>query len=103
MKKEEYIKLGITDNEVIRALQNLHGKDLERERKKAINSGGANIGLLRKTIKDTIILLKKENSLERVLSVATNCFYYESKARQQEDATLKEKEVESGIENKDNV
>lgn len=89
MKKEEYIKLGITDNAVIRELQNLHGRDLEKLRRN-VRTGGADNAGIREAIKRTVRLLESKSNLERVLLFVSDCYRQEIEGK-------------NDIENKDNV
>lgn len=119
MKKEDLIKIGITDNEVIRKIQELNGLDREKERKKALNANGC--GKTREAIKNIIALLRSEGSLRRVLNIATSCYYHETtnktvpvpEIEPEQSAelievsetieALGENEVTEAIEDKDNI
>ncbi len=117
MKKEDLIKLGITDDEVIRKIQELNGLDREKERKKALNANGC--GKTREAVKNIIALLRSEGSLRRVLNTASSCYYNETvkksaldipQAQNTEEIEMlnilensEKNEVAEGIEDKDNV
>lgn len=76
MKKEDLINLGITDNEVIRQIQIMNGKDREAERKKVLNENGCR--KVREAVKSMVSLLRNEKSLRRVLNIASSCYYHET-------------------------
>lgn len=84
MKKEDLIKLGITDNEVIRQIQIMNGKDREAERKKALNANGC--GKTREAVKIILSLLREEKSLRRVLNTVSSCYYHETAKKSTIDA-----------------
>lgn len=107
MTKEFLINLGITDNEVIRQIQNMNGQDVQRERQKALEQNGKK--QMREAITDFLFLLKSEHSLSRLLQVASNCYYREQERIRQkkfdevEQQPQKNEVAENSIENKDNV
>lgn len=97
MKKEDLIKLGITDNEVIRKIQELNGLDREKERKKALNANDC--GKTREAVKNMVSLLREEKSLRRVLNTASSCYYHETSKKSTLDTLQKQTSEEVELSN----
>ena len=87
MKKEELKALGITDSAVIREIQAIHGKDMEKLKQKILSSGEIEADKTREAIKSMIAVLESPGSLEKVLNTAVSRYHFETVNRKKAGET----------------
>jgi len=88
MKKEELKALGITDSAVIREIQAIHGKDMEKLKQRILSSGEIEADKTREAIKSMIAVLESPGSLEKVLNAAVSRYHFETVNKKKADEII---------------
>lgn len=86
MKKSELEALGL-DGPTIKAVQEIHGQDLQRIKEKCVEGAGAPASAFRTAIASMLPMITQRNHLKELLSHANRLYFIENRDQQKDKKT----------------